>query len=647
MMTTMTRRPFMFKGGQQVASVEDLVRLCVADRDGALQHFTSGHFEPWLADLGRADLAAQAAQLRQHADYDDEDRLRLFLHQTGVDHAFQSALATDTLAALDAQFSAMPDVPTLAAPGLRPVLDSRKAMRRPRARVVFFGLFKAGKSTLLNAIVGQDLLPARVNRATGVITRIGYAAHPAAHVFSRTVSGQVVEPVALNDIARYILLDLSQTVAIAPVGVDSVVVRLPLPLLHNRCVLIDTPGLLDNQALTNRTLAELLQADLAVMVVSAHAVLSEAERNTASDVHAALNGNIVFVVNRLDLVEEDEREEVVAWTTRLVEEWGNLLVGTPRIFATEAKHALRARMNGHACIDGVAQFERWLGDLFGTRAGDRVVMLSRLGRLDQALERTLTDLHTQAAALRERYKQTDVGDRARLVRQQQAFAKKMRSYWARFSALKPQVDELLDQFIETCVEQITSLMDNDEDWANRSKIDERIVEAFETYQRQVRERTDAALSTEVCVQPFSLPPDASQVDYAIAENSVKGAVVGGAIGGAVGLLFGGWGAVAGAAIGSRIGKGISGKDILGETLASIRSGASASVEKLREHTNEYLAWLEQQLRDYERDHQPAPAVSPHGEHERVTGQQIEALVDWCERCRQVVQQQAQRIAAAS
>jgi len=57
---------------------------------------------------------------------------------------------------------------------LQSIMDFRQVLWRTNLEVTFFGAFKAGKSTLLNALLGEAMLPSRANRATGVITKISY-----------------------------------------------------------------------------------------------------------------------------------------------------------------------------------------------------------------------------------------------------------------------------------------------------------------------------------------------------------------------------------------------------------------------------------------------------------------------------------------
>jgi hypothetical protein len=45
---------------RQASTVEEFLRICQAEPEVAENHLRSGYFEPWLRDVGRADLASLA-----------------------------------------------------------------------------------------------------------------------------------------------------------------------------------------------------------------------------------------------------------------------------------------------------------------------------------------------------------------------------------------------------------------------------------------------------------------------------------------------------------------------------------------------------------------------------------------------------------
>ncbi len=200
---------------------------------------------------------------------------------------------------------------------LRDVLDQLENLDRRERRLVVFGNFKTGKSSLINRLIGTSVLPERA---------VGFS--PA------------VETVPLDPRSGWIA--------------------------------VDTPGLFQDPAATERVLAEIGRADLAVMVLSADQILSGAEREMARQVNEMLRGNLIFVVNRIDMIDEGERDEVLTWARAALEGMGNELVGRPRLFAVSA-----APDHGD-----LGWFVPWLLGLLGS---DRLPLLSRLACLHSAL----------------------------------------------------------------------------------------------------------------------------------------------------------------------------------------------------------------------------------------------------------------------
>src|SRR5947209_20382238 len=57
--------------------------------------------------------------------------------------------------------------------------EAAATLRQGIFRLMFLGDMKRGKSTLLNALLGEDLLPARVTPCTAIITVLRYGEPPA------------------------------------------------------------------------------------------------------------------------------------------------------------------------------------------------------------------------------------------------------------------------------------------------------------------------------------------------------------------------------------------------------------------------------------------------------------------------------------
>lgn len=263
------------------------------------------------------------------------------------------------------------------------ILALAPALDRQTRRVAVMGSFSVGKSTFLNALMGRALLPVHSNRSTGVITEISYGEQPRATVHRKHGAPLTI---ALEDIGPYIRLETTAGGATPPRDVLAIKLELELPLLREGLTIVDTPGLLDSEAMTERTFAELKQCDLAVMVLAADRILGEPERLAAERVSALLGGNLVFVLNRLGLIDAEERGDVLEWTRTGID--GLKLVPAPltRLHVVDALTALHDRGAGRATAE-LNAFELWLQQTMLGDAGRQAVERARRAQLHgQALE---------------------------------------------------------------------------------------------------------------------------------------------------------------------------------------------------------------------------------------------------------------------
>ncbi len=351
------------------------------------------------------------------------------------------------------------DPPAATYAALRPLHDCRRLLARPTRQITLLGTFKAGKSTLLNALLGTELLPTRVLRATGVVTHVSPAPEPALRlVYAQPEGPSASVPVPFAERAHHILLDLSDPETAAPT-IEAAHIDFPCPFLPPDWSIVDTPGLLDDPTLTVRSQRELVSTDLLVMVLSAYQLLSQGERDIIRSARRLLHGNIVFVINQIDTVTPAERAEVVARARLLLRGVGNPLVGQPRIFVTAASTTLEARLSGapadpESALAGVLALEQWLASLLHGDTGQHIARLSRLGivrsRLEQA-EQTLAPLYAAAQQTAQRMTDEDQTTREQhMTSVQQAVADDR----ARLHRLEERLDALAARFVARCADEM-------------------------------------------------------------------------------------------------------------------------------------------------------------------------------------------------
>ena len=137
------------------------------------------------------------------------------------------------------------------------------------------GEFKRGKSTLINAILGQEVLPADVLPATATLNRVTYSKEPYVVVEYKDGTSERVD---INRLAEYVTKlsfdseKKAETVREATVYYDTAFCR-------NNVDIIDTPGLNDDEQMTNVTMSILPEIDAAVFVISANSPFSQFEKD--------------------------------------------------------------------------------------------------------------------------------------------------------------------------------------------------------------------------------------------------------------------------------------------------------------------------------------------------------------------------------
>jgi len=194
----------------------------------------------------------------------------------------------------------------LRAPQILARIESfRRRITAGRFYVACVGQFKRGKSTLLNALVGQPILPTGILPLTAVPTVLQYGETSMGLI--RLATGESRQ-VSLADLERCLP---AAGDPVAPTGVEAVEVFLPHPLLRDGLCLVDTPGLgsvfEENSGITR---AFVPQIDAALVVIGADPPLAADElRLIKTAAHHVRH--LIVVLNKADRFTQRERREAI------------------------------------------------------------------------------------------------------------------------------------------------------------------------------------------------------------------------------------------------------------------------------------------------------------------------------------------------
>jgi hypothetical protein len=113
-------------------------------------------------------------------------------------------------------------------------------LKRPNTIVCVVGEFKQGKSSLINALLGQVVCPVDDDLATSAITLVRFGETPKAMVKRKEGENSVTEQIAITDLHNWV----SETGNPGNgKGVERVEIEFPSPLLKQGLVVVDTPGM--------------------------------------------------------------------------------------------------------------------------------------------------------------------------------------------------------------------------------------------------------------------------------------------------------------------------------------------------------------------------------------------------------------------
>src|SRR6266568_3692074 len=193
------------------------------------------------------------------------------------------------------------------------VAEAARRLAGLELEVAVVGEFKRGKSTLLNALIQVEVLPAGVLPLTAVPTVLERGDPVCLVAFG---DGHTEEH-DLEAVAEFVTEERNPGNRL---GVQRVVVRLHAPLLDEGVRLVDTPGVgsvLEHN--TRATDAYLPSLDAAILVTSADPPISKGERAFLERV-AEQAVRLFVVLNKADYLAADELQRTVEFTGRVVGE---------------------------------------------------------------------------------------------------------------------------------------------------------------------------------------------------------------------------------------------------------------------------------------------------------------------------------------
>lgn len=273
--------------------------------------------------------------------------------------------------------------------GSQSLADRLKGDRIPRLEqerfhLVVLGEFNHGKTTFVNALLGAPVLPTGVTPTTAVIHHVVHGETPHAKAVAENgkekglpveqVADYVVGGTAAADDVRFLEIDY------------------PAAILDGGVVLVDTPGVNDlNSTRAEITYSYLPRADAILFLLDAGQILKESERSfIANKLLTQSRDKVLFIINKIDLLDDDEREEALAYARTHL----SRLVDEPKVHAVSAQRALEGDPDGGGLTALTAELKTYL-----TEERGRVLLDNALDAGLRAAATLKQSIHIQKRAL--------------------------------------------------------------------------------------------------------------------------------------------------------------------------------------------------------------------------------------------------------
>lgn len=283
-------------------------------------------------------------------------------------------------------------------------------------RLLVLGDMKRGKSTFLNALLGENLLPSDVNPCTALLTILKYG--PEKTVTIHYNDGKPAHRIDFATFKQRYTIDpeeakqLEQKQQQAFPDVSHAIVEYPLELLKKGVEIVDSPGLNDTEARNELSLGYIANCHAILFVLRATQPCTLAERRYLENYIKERGLSIFFLVNAWDQVKEslidpDDAEELAEAEAKLRKVFHANLADycwsdgvdlyDERVFEVSALQALRKRIkNSDADLDGTG-FAKFMGALNTFLTQERAIAEFRQAR---TLARQTNKRVQEAIALR-------------------------------------------------------------------------------------------------------------------------------------------------------------------------------------------------------------------------------------------------------
>jgi GTPase SAR1 family protein len=273
-----------------------------------------------------------------------------------------------------------------------PCEELREKVETNTFNLVVVGQFKRGKTSLINALLGADILPVAVVPLTSIVTVMKYGEELNVVVTFNDGRVAAIEPESLTEYVT------ERGNPKNGKDVSEVVITYPSPYLKGGVQIIDTPGVGSvYQHNTDVAYQYLPKSDAALFLLSVDQPLGRAELDFLRDVRE-YSDRIFFLLNKADYFSGADLRESIEFSRKVLAE---AMEGEVRIFPVSAKLALEGKLAGNEELTAkslLPRFSQVLNNFLMEEKG-KILIVSVANNLLRLLSRTRFELELEMKSL--------------------------------------------------------------------------------------------------------------------------------------------------------------------------------------------------------------------------------------------------------
>ena len=361
-----------------------------------------------------------------------------------------------------------------------------KKIQNETFKVLIVGTFKNGKSTFINSLLGEEVLPAYALPCTAVVNEVKWGEQKQAKVFfknplpSKLPSGIPEKALAhmkahnMRDIPPIMIpYDEIENYAVISIGhgkeeleyespYDKIEVYWPLPILKNGVEIIDSPGLNECATRTKVTMNYISKADAILFVLDCTRILAADEMRVIEHTLKEHGFDDPFIiVNKFDAIRNREKDAMRQYVRDKLDGYT-----TNEFFFVSALNALDGKLDEDEELlnsSGMPEFENTLSYFLTKQKGKaKLAQPAReLRRIlnDEAIAKTIpmhrAALATSLDGLKSKYEHAKPRLDALKIKKEQMYNK-----------LVLKIDQLMPEFKRLSIRSVMNLADSVPVWVD-------------------------------------------------------------------------------------------------------------------------------------------------------------------------------------